>query len=357
VTPKIPSFGLFILLAACSHRESDDQTAAAARSPRAVSVGRVTREDVAPGVTLSGVLVPREEAAVSSQITGYPVTRVFVDQDAQVAAGQPLAQLDDTLLRTDIAQQRAVLDQQRVAAEKASQEAARVTGIAETGVLSQEAIAERKLGARAAAASVDQAKAQLNALLVRQRLMTVRAPVAGRILQRNVRPGDIASNSGVMFTISRDDLVELDAEVPEQTIDALHAGQEASVTLASGTVVRGVVRLVSAQIDDQTKLGRARILMAARPDLRPGGFATATLATAAHPQTVVPQEALRYDASGAHLMVVDAKNRVHGMIVQTGPRSGDKIALVGGPTVGTPVLTGGQSFVLDGDQISPVEAR
>jgi HlyD family secretion protein len=357
VTSKLPALTLFAILAACSHHENDDATAQAARSPRAATVARVEKRDVAPSVTLSGLLVPREEAAVSSQITGYPVERVFVDQDAQVAAGQPLAQLDDTLLLADIAQQKAVLEQQRVAAEKAGQEAARVTGLAETGVLSREAISERKLGARAAIASVDQAKAQLNALLVRQKLMTIRAPVAGRILQRSVRPGDIASSSNIMFTIARDDLVELDAEVPEQVIDGLHAGQRASVKLASGYLVHGVVRLVSAQIDNQTKLGRARILMAPRPELRPGGFATALLQTAPRPEIVVPQAALRYDASGAHLMVVDTRDRVHGVIVQTGAQSGGVVALRNGPAVGSRVLTGGQSFLLDGDHIRPVETR
>ncbi len=44
----------------------------------------------------------------------------------------------------------------------------------------------------------------------------MRAPVAGVVLERSVRPGDVASLSQPMFRIARDGLVELDAEVPEE---------------------------------------------------------------------------------------------------------------------------------------------
>ncbi|MDI1295681.1 MAG: biotin/lipoyl-binding protein, partial [bacterium] len=108
------------LIAACSSGGVDDaETARAAAAPRAVSAGTVQRRPMANELALSGVLVSREDAAVASQLSGYPVARVMVDQDDQVRAGQPLAYLDDTLLRADIGQQQAVVAQQRIAAEKA----------------------------------------------------------------------------------------------------------------------------------------------------------------------------------------------------------------------------------------------
>jgi multidrug efflux pump subunit AcrA (membrane-fusion protein) len=183
----------------------------AARVPFAA----VVRQPLGTGINVNGRLVAREEAAVSSQLSGYLVARVLVDQDALVRAGQPLAELDATLLRSDIAQNRAASAQSRVAADKADQEASRVTSLDHTGVLSDEAIAQRRLAARTAHAQVDQSQAQLSAQLVKQGLMVVRAPVAGRILSRSVRPGDVASPSSVMFTMARDDRAELDAEIPE----------------------------------------------------------------------------------------------------------------------------------------------
>jgi HlyD family secretion protein len=152
--------------------------------------------------------------------------------------GQPLAYLDETLLRSDIAQNRAAVAQSRVAAEKANQEASRVSALDHTGVLSDEAIAQRRLAARTAQAQVDQSQAQLSAQLVRQGLMVVRAPVAGRVLTRTVRPG-VASPSTVMFTLARDDRSELDAEIPEELLGAVHPGDHARVRLGIGPLGGG----------------------------------------------------------------------------------------------------------------------
>lgn len=348
------SLALALMLAGCSDKGANDAaTARAATSPRAVTAARVAVRRMDSELALSGVLVSREEAAVSSQLSGYPVARVLVDIDAQVRAGQPLAVLDDTLLRADIAQQRAVLAQQRIAAERAQGEAARVTGLENSGVLSAEAIAERKLAARTAQAGVAQAQAALQALLVRQGLMTIRAPVSGRVLARTVRPGDIASTAAVLFRIERDNLVEVDAEVPEQAIASVRPGQRATVTLSSGMSMPATVRLVGAEIDAQTKQGRARVLMAPNRELRPGGFATVRLAVAAEDVSAVPEAALRHDASGTTVMVLDKANRAHTTPVRAGIHADGWVAVPGGPPPGTLVLTGGQSFVLDGDTVKP----
>jgi HlyD family secretion protein len=352
------SASLLFLVAACSNDGDDDAaTARAASAPRAVSAAFVTMRPMRGDLALSGVLVAREEASVASQLSGYPVSTVFVDQDDEVRKGQPLAVLDDTLLRADIAQQRAVVEQQRIAAEKADAEARRVSGLDHSGVLSVEAIAERQLAAKTAAATVDQAKAALQSLLVKQGLMMIRAPVAGRILSRAVRPGDIASPGTVMFRIERDDLVEVDAEVPEQSIGVVRRGQPAMVVLPSGQRFAGTVRLVSAEIDAQTKLGRARVLMTPSRDLRPGGFADVKLAAQQADAPAVPEAAVSHDASGASIMALDRQDRVHITPVETGVHSGGWVALRGGPPVGVRVLTGGQSFLLDGDTVKPAFVR
>jgi len=341
-------------LAACSGGDTDDNaTARAAAAPRAVSAAAVTMRPMSNQLALSGLLVPREEAAVSSQLSGYPVARVLVDLDDPVRVGQPLVLLDDTLLRADIAQQRAVVAQQRVAAEKARSESARVAGLENSGVLSAEAITERRFAARSADASVAQAQAALQTLLVRQRLMTIRAPVAGRILSRAVRPGDIAAPATVMFRIASDNLIEVDAEVPEQSVNLIRPGQAATVTLPTGEAIGSTVRLVSAEIDAQTKLGRARISMAPDRRLRPGGFAEITLIATQRNLPAVPESAVRNDAAGSSVMMLDRQNRVRSTPVKVGVHSGGWVALASGPPPGTRILTGGQGFVLDGDTVKP----
>ncbi len=331
--------GASLLLAGC-HKPA--AKAAAAAAPLTVSVTPVRTQVLRGGVTASGLLIPKLEAAVSTELSGYRVAKVFVDQNAQVAADQPLAQLDDTLLRAQIAQQQAVVDEQKVASERSVAEAQRVAGLDNQGVLPQEQIVERRLGARSASAGVAAAQAQLNDLLTRERMMTVRAPVGGLVLERTVRPGDIAAPTMVMYRIAADNVVELNAEVPEADLAGIHPGDHVTVTLPDNASVDGVVRVVSPEVDAQTKLGHVRVTLPPRPDLRPGGYGRATFLNSGRSVTVIPESALRFDADGASVLTLGSGDTVHRVPVRTGARAGGLVELLSGPQPGATVLLGGR---------------
>jgi HlyD family secretion protein len=343
------------LASACAKKA--DQANKANDEPLTVSVAEVQTRNLRAGLSASGVLVSREEAGVASELSGYRVAQVLVDEGAFVQRGQVLARLDDTLLRAQIDQSRAQVAQQQVAADRAEAEAKRVDGLDNQGVLSEEAIAERRLAVRTAQAAVAVAQAQLRDLQTRQTRMTIRAPVSGRILERTVRPGDTSSAGTNLFRIARDGLVEHDAEVPEAQLPQIHVGDRAQVQLPSGAAVTGTVRLVSPRVDQQTKLGRVRVLLPVRADLRPGGFARTVFAQAGRPVTAVPESAIRYDADGASVMVVQPDDRVRRTPIRTGERSGGYVELTQGPAPGAKVTLGGSAFVLDGDRIKPVQAQ
>jgi HlyD family secretion protein len=332
--------------------------AAAEAAPRAVRVARVVNEPLASALTVSGILTPREEAAVTSELGGYKVEKVFVDQGDWVKAGQPLAQLDDTLLRAQINEQQAMVTQQTLNAERAESQAKNVEGLDNKGILSQEDIDTRRFAAKTARAAAVAAQAQLDDLKTRQARMTLRAPVSGPVLARYVRPGDLPSGASAgqpLFRIARDGLVEIDAEVPEADLSKLKPGLPADVTLPDGSKVTGTIRLISPEVDQTTKLGRARILLPVRPDLRPGGYASARIPGVKTNGLVAPDRAVSYDADGAAVYVVDPSNRVHRVAVRTGQRSGGFVELLQGPPAGSRVLVTGSSFVLDGDKVAPVE--
>jgi len=118
------------LIGACSKKPSGPKPAAANQSAgdaRTVRVARVESRPMEGGLTASGLLISREEAAVTSDLSGYRVAKVYFDQGAWVKAGQPLVQLDDSLLRAQIAQQAAQTEQ-------AQEQAKRVAGLDSEGV-------------------------------------------------------------------------------------------------------------------------------------------------------------------------------------------------------------------------------
>ena len=327
-------------LTACGDKKDKAPAKAPAAQARTVSVGSVETRPLGGGVEASGLLVSREEAAVGSELSGYRVARLYADEGDWVRAGQPLVQLDDTLLRAQV-------DQQAALTAQAQAEAARVAGLDGQGVLSQEQIESRRYTAKAR-------EAALKELRTRVSRMTITSPVSGRVLQRGVQPGQIAGGGTTpWFTIARDGLVELDAEVNEADLTGVRAGQSAQVSLPGGQSISGVVRLVSPRVDSSTRLGKVRVRLPVRPDLRPGGFGRATFGASGAPVVAVPESAIRYDADGLSVMTVDSQNRAHQVAVKIGQKGGGWAQLVQGPPAGSRVVLGGASFVTDGDTIRP----
>jgi HlyD family secretion protein len=332
--------------------------AASDTGARTVRVAEIEVRPLSGGLETSGLLVSREEAAVNAEqlLSGYRVLKVFVEPDATVAKGQPLVQLDDTLLRSQMAQAAAQVAQQRVAAEQADQQAADVAGADMAGVLSKEQIDQRRFAARSAHATLDAQRAVLRDLQERDARMVIRAPVAGLVLTRNVRPGDVASASAQtpMFTLARDSLVELDAQVAEGDMAGIHVGDAVEVKLPDGSSVVGSVRLVEPSVDPQTKLGKVHVRLPVQSNLRPGGYGRAIFTGLVRSVPVAPEAAIRYDADGASVMQVAADNHVHQVPVRTGEHEGGYVEILAGPPTGARVLLGGSSFVLPGDLVRPI---
>lgn len=328
-----------LALAGC-HKPPPKQTEA--QQARAVSVVRVEPRAIVGALAASGDLAPREEAAVLPEVTGYRVAAVLTDVGQYVRKGQVLVRLDPTLLEAQIAQAQAN-------AEQAEAQAARVKGLDNQGVISQEQIEQRRFQARAA-------EAQLRDLKTRYAKMNVTAPVSGLILEKAVRPGDLSAGGATpWFRLARDGQIELAANMSEDDLARVRPGQSATVTLPGGAIVPGHVRLISPQIDPQTKLGQVRVLLPVTNAARAGGFGRAVFGDATGVALSVPESALRYDADGASVMVVGPDNRVHRALVQAGVRGSGLVQLIKGPPEGARVVASSASLLLDGDLVRPVE--
>lgn len=352
---RLVTLALALVLSGCSDQEAHIVSPPSAEFARAVSISSVELRSMARSLAASGLLIPREEVSVGSELSGFMVKEVLVEEGAFIAAGEVLAILDAELLMAKIAQAKAVLAQADAQAMLSMSEAARVENVKDPSVFTKEQIENRMAQAEIAKAAWRAASAQLNELRTQENRMRIRAPVTGVILARSVNRGDVASPSQVMFRMARDGLLELDAEIPESSIGKLSLGQAATISLPSGRELKGAVRLISPRIDPQTKLGRVRVSLPHDPDLRAGGFARVVFSRKATPVPAVPEKAVQFEAGGPLLVVVDEANRAVRVPIQTGARADGFVAIVGGPAIGSRVVLGGGAFLLDGDLIEPLQ--
>ena len=344
-----------LALSACGPKEPPKKDPAA--EARTVRVVRVENRSITGSLTASGSLIPREEAAVAPEVTGYRVSRVLVEEGAYVRAGETLAQLDGALIAAQVEQQRALAAQAAIQADQAEAEAARVAGLDGQGVLSDEALQQRRFQAKASRATANAQAAAYRDAQTRAGKLAVTAPVSGLVLERTVRPGDLAAGGATpWFRIAREGKIELSAELPEDDMARVRVGQRVTVTLPSGGSAEGQVRIVAPEVNTQTKLGSVRISLPVRDDIRAGGFGRAIFSDASGQGLTVPETAIRYDADGASVMTVGEGNKVKRVVVQTGARGEGLVTLVKGPPAGTRVIQNAAAFLLDGDVVKPMDA-
>lgn len=353
ILPIVAAVALSGPLAGCSKPKPKTIEA---QNARAVRVVKLSPHPISGALAASGDLLPREEAAVLPEVGGYRVARVLVDVGDEVKKGQTLVELDPSLIQAQLAQAEANVAQAQANAAQAADQAARVKDLDNAGVLSQEAIDQRRFQARAAGATAAAQGAALKDLRTRLAKMNVTAPVSGVILERTVRPGDLSALSGnPWFRLARDNEIELAAQMSEPDLAKIRPGQHATVTLPSGLTVQGTVRLVSPQIDNTTKLGIVRVRLPVNRDIRAGGYGRAVFDEVSGDVLAAPETAIRYDADGASVMVVGPDNKVHHVAVVAGQRGGGYVQLVKGPPAGARIVENAAAFLLDGDLIKPAD--
>lgn len=348
-----------LTLAACGGGEKKAAPKAGPRtstaSSQTVSVATAAVENISRTVSASGTVSAWEEVPVGAETGGLVATGVFVDEGAWVRQGQPLVQLNDALLQAQLRQQQAGVQTAQANASRDESALARAQELKARGFLSQAALDTALANQRASQANLASAQAGLSETRTRLAQAVIRAPVAGRIISRSVTKGQIVPAGTELFRMVRDGRLELDARIPETELGLVRAGQSATVSSDQLGEVSGRVRIVTPEVDAQSRLGVARIAINGGA-LRPGMFARARIDVGAQPQVTVPTPSVLYRENNAGVFVMQTDNRVHFQRVTVLARQNDRTS-IDGLAAGTRVVVEGAGFLGDGDRVTVAGAR
>lgn len=353
-----------------------------AQAGPAVSVARVEPREFVDTLLVTGSLAAREEVLVAPEVEGLRIVEILVEEGDWVETGDVLARLQDALLKAERDANTAALE--RVAAQKAQAESLvaeaeavldaaqksvdRAKPLKTSGYLSDSLFDQRErelLTAKARKASaldgLKLADAQAAELEAKRREIDwrlskteIRAPRTGRVAERNARLGQTASAVNAhLFRIIEDGAIELDAEVEDTRIGELADGQRAQVTTAGGEHLDGHVRLVSAMVDDTTRLGRVRIALGRRDDLRIGSFARARIETGRSRGLAVPSSAVLYSDAGPRVQTV-VGDRVATTPIKVGLTADGFTEVVEGLAERDVVVAKAGTFLRDGDRVRAI---
>jgi HlyD family secretion protein len=324
-----------------------------------VTVVMPGRGTVAATISATGSLAARREMPVGITGEGGAVKAVLVEPGQWVAQGQVLASVERSVQLEQTRSLAASIGVAQADARLAQSELERAQALVARGFISRADI-ERKTATRdAAMARVRVAQAQLGEQRARVGRLDIRAPAAGLVLTRAVEPGQIiGSGSGTLFRIARGGELEMLAKVSESDLAQLSVGISAKVVpVGSAQGYTGQVWQISPVVDPQSRQGTARIALAFNKDLRPGGFASATIVSGSSDVPVLPESALQHDEKGSYVFIVNAQNTVERRYVKLGQVSESGVSILDGLTGQEKVVTLAGGFLIAGQKVRPELAR
>ncbi len=311
----------------------------ASAAPVEYSSAPATRGDLTVTVSATGKLAPTNQVTVGSQLSGL-VTKVVVDVNDRVTAGQPLAlidpqQIDDQIRagQATLAANQAGVSQAQATVAEAQAQLARLQEVyklsngrvpSATELQTGRANAQRAVAAlRTAQANVAAAQAQLGQSQTQRARAIIRSPVTGVVLARQIDPGATVAasfNTPTLFVIAEDlTRMKLEVAIDEADVGEVQTGQKASFTVDAfpgktfpATITRVdvgsnlTVSSASATTTTTTTTGQvvsyAADLSVANStgQLRPGMTATADIVTSDKKNVLlVPNAALRFKPTAA----------------------------------------------------------
>lgn len=341
--------GLAALAACGSHGEEKarEETPAGGQT---VTVVAPALQDLPRTINASGTISAWEEVPVGAETGGLTATAVLVDEGSYVRQGQPLVQMNDALLRAQVRQQQAAVQTAEANAARDDAALARAQELKERGFLSQASLDTALANQRASQANLAAARAALAETQTRLSQATLRAPVSGLVISRSVTRGQIVAAGTELFRIVRDGRLELDARVPETELNLVRAGQSATVSSDEVGQTTGRVRIVTPEVDAETRLGVARIALNGAGGFRPGMFARARIEAGSRPALTVPTAAVLYRENRAGVFVLGQGDQVRFQPVTVLSRT-DRSSAVDGLPEGARVVVEGAGFLADGDRV------
>jgi len=384
----------------CSHKESEAPKAEVAPQAVAVTVATVERRSLESTIDVVGTLKGWEDVKVGAQ-KGGRVIKIMHEVGDRVKPGEPLVELETTNAELQIQQSEKRLAselaklgltevpqgefnvnalpsvvQAQVAVDRAKQKYSREQQLSERKVNTVESMQEAEFNLRDAKAHLDNTiltahstlaaamATQIEIAVARQARadMVVRAPhpsklpdgfketVEYAVIRRAVSAGQMIREGEEVAELIMDNPLRMWANVPERFSRDVATGQPVRLVVASqpDKTYMGTITWVNPAVDTASRTFQVEVSVPNdERELRPGGFAKASIVTREDAdQVVVPSEAIIRFAGVTKIFVVqDGKAR--SVPIEAGLERAGWAPVRGAVAVGAQVVMTGQSRLAD----------
>ncbi len=328
------------------------------KAPPAVTVMKIVARDL----PVTGEYVAQTQSSrqvnIYARVSGFLEERLYTE-GAIVKTGQTLFRIDPKPFQVQLDQAAAALAKQEAALEVARSNLARTKPLATANALSQKDLDDATGQFQSAAASVDQARAQLESAKLNLSYCTISSPVHGAASAALQQEGTYISPQNsqlatvmvlspiwVNFSLSENEMQQIRVQAEKGLYrPPKNQSYVAEIVLVDGTVFPRTGRITFADPSYNAQTGTFLLRVSVEnPDgiLRPNQYVRVRIKGAVRPNAVVvPQRAVQQGSKGQFVWVVNADGTVAPRPVVVGQWKGDDWFIDQG-------LQAGETVVVDG---------
>ena len=332
-----------------------------------VHVDEVREVPLSQSVPVIGRLVANRVGDVAARING-PVEAFRVEVGDRVEADQVVAVLDATALkaRRDLAagqlsEARAEQKVKRAERALAQQEFKRLERLKTSAAFNQAryddsrqqvAIAEAELGQ--AGAALAEAKAELELAEINLYNAEVRAPYAGIVTHRLTEAGAYVQVGAAVIRMVGDQRLEVEADVPVQSLAGLEPGVEVALALDDGTRHSAVVRAIVPAENPLTRTRMVRLVPnigETRRALAHDQSATLEIPIGMERQVLSVHKDAIIIRRGQNMVFVVKDGKAQPRPVELGQAIGNRFEVHGGLAAGDRAVVRGNERLMPGEEV------
>jgi len=317
--------------------------------PALVKVATATVKDIAPVTTVPATVVSRNDARLSAEVEGQLIH--VVDVGTVVQKGDPVASIEDTVLRLRSTELSAQVTRAQAKLRFLTSEEKRFTTLEESNLAAATQLEQTRSDRDVARGDLAVARARLELnedLLARTRIL---APYDGIVVERLMMRGErVVVGSNVVRLVDQANL-EAIARAPLEYFEYVQRGQLLNMRSTSRSV-EGTVRTVVAVGDQNTHQFELRLDMEGNPFPVGQTLRVSIPVSESREVLTVPRDALVLRAEGMSVFVIESDNTARQVPVTAGVGQGDDIEVSGDVSSGDRVVVRGNERLQPGQEVS-----
>jgi RND family efflux transporter MFP subunit len=378
-----------VLATVCSCSQKGAKKVTETDAPRSVSTARADIRPMQRTLTVNGSFAAREVATLSVKVPGRLDT-ILVDIGSVVKKGDVLARIEQVDYKLRVEQAKATLEQARArlglspkgdndkidiktnsvvqqakaVLDEARKNRDRIKELAKSKILSQAELDTAEADYTVAVGKYQNALEDIRerqALLVQRRAelnlaqkqfvdSTIVAPFDGIVQQRRASVGEYLTAGTPLLEVANVDPLRLQLQVPEREAARIRQGQSVEIAVDGSTnLYSASISRVSPMLSQSNRLLIVEADVPAKPELRPGLFARATIVIQEDdPALAIPESAVTSFVGLEKAFVIE-KGKASERSITTGRRKNGFVEIVTG-------LKPGDSVILDAEKVRAGQA-